>query len=137
MQTLGQRQSIALDLAVSSERQRVEGDEYRRHHVVGQPLADESAKLGQRGCSAVAKNDVANELPAGDMIVERRDDRFAHRGVLYERSLDLAGLDAKAAQLDLIVEATEEFEVSVGQVACAVSRFVESCARLVAERIRD
>jgi len=55
-------------------------------------------------------------------ILARQHDRFEHRRMLVQRGLDLAQLDAVAAQLDLLVGATEELQRSVGPVARQIPR---------------
>src|SRR2546426_8417274 len=52
-----------------------------------------------------------------------------------EHRLDLAQLNSEAANLDLVVGATQEFDVAVGQVTGGVSRVIESRAGLAAERV--
>ena len=54
-----------------------------------------------------------------------------------ERGLDLAELDAVAADLDLVVDAAEELELAVGPPAGEVAGAVEPRARLAAERVGD
>ena len=50
-----------------------------------------------------------------------------------ERRLDLAGLDAEAADLHLVVDPAEELERAVRQPAHEVARPVEPAARLAAK----
>ncbi len=71
------------------------------------------------------------------MIVARHDDGFAHGGMAQQRGLDLAGLDAKTAQLDLVVDAAQEFEVAIGQITREVPGPIEARARVGTEGIGD
>ena len=57
--------------------------------------------------------------------------------MLLQRRLDLPRLDAKAADFDLVVNATEVCKVAIGQVAHQVSSLVEARSRLVAARMGD
>jgi hypothetical protein len=75
-----------------------------RHHVGGEPLI---ARAG---------------LP-------RQHRNLADGGVLTERVLDLAGLGADAADLDLPIDAPQELERAVGTSAHEVARLVEPAAR--------
>ena len=61
-------------------------------------------------------------------VLARQHHRLAHRGVRAQRRLDLPGLDAEAAQLDLVVDAAEELEVAVGAAAHQVAGAVEPLA---------
>ncbi len=53
-----------------------------------------------------------------------------------EEGFDLAELDAVAADLDLVVEAAEEFDVAGGEAAGEVAGAVEALAGLVRGRGR-
>src|SRR3954471_14330205 len=57
--------------------------------------------------------------------------------MLEQPRLDLAELDPEAAQLDLVVEASQEIDRSVGQVARPVAGPVETPLRRCRERVRD
>ena len=65
-------------------------------------------------------NDVADEVVAAG-----RDHRVPHRRVLAQDGLDLAELDAEAAQLHLVVDAAEELEVAAGQPADKIAGAIE------------
>src|SRR6185503_741362 len=52
-----------------------------------------------------------------------------------ERGLDLAELDAEAAQLDLGVDAAEILEVAVGQTASQIARAIHARTGPTRERI--
>ena len=58
-------------------------------------------------------------------VVESDDRRLAHRRVAGEQGLDLPGLDPEAADLDLLVDAAEELDAAVRQVARQVARAIE------------
>ena len=62
--------------------------------------------------------------------------RLAHRRVLAEPRLDLARLDAEAADLHLLVDAAQELDPAVGEMARQVAGAVEP-RRRHAERVGD
>ncbi|MGD7349662.1 hypothetical protein ACQCRM_20585, partial [Ralstonia pseudosolanacearum] len=55
--------------------------------------------------------------------------------MLFQHGLDFAGLDAEAADLDLVVVAAEVFDAAVGQPAAEVAGAVHPRAGLAAERV--
>ena len=63
------------------------------------------------------------------------DDRLLDSGVLAQNRLDLARLDANAADLDLVVDSPQEVEAPVRQETDQVPRPVEPAAGDLRERI--
>src|SRR5829696_7368053 len=53
-----------------------------------------------------------------------------------QHGFNLAQLNAEAAQLDLIINATDEFDIAFGQKAHAVAGAVESRSGNATERVR-
>src|SRR5262249_38154722 len=76
-----------------------------------------------------------DEAAALDMLLRHHGGR-RDAIVAAQRALDLAGLDAEAADLDLLVGASEELERAVGAPAGAIAGAVEPCAGW-SERIGD
>src|SRR5206468_315263 len=52
-----------------------------------------------------------------------------------EGRLDFAELHAEAADLDLVIEPTQELELAIGAPADAIARTVEASARMAPERV--
>src|SRR5262249_23477250 len=69
-------------------------------------------------------------------ILAQDDRRLRHSIVAHQRGLDLARLDAEAAQLHLRVGASEEVESAVGAPAREVAGAVHAAA-VRSERIGD
>src|ERR1044071_1090393 len=55
--------------------------------------------------------------------------------MLLNGALDFCRLDAKTANLDLVVDSAEEFDGAVRQVSRAIARLVQPCVRRAGERI--
>ena len=131
------RQCPEVDLAVGSQRQRVQPDEVRRDHVVGQLGSKEVAQLRRRRLASLSPNDVRDQLPVASPVVACHDERIAHGRVGAKHRGHLRRLDAKAANLDLLIGATEQLDAPVGAIPDDVTRPVQTCARLVAEGVGD
>ncbi len=123
---LGRGQRAALELAVGAQRQRREPHEVRGHHVVGQ--AGRQRGRGRGGVEALARH-VGHQAAVAGAELARHHHGFAHARQAGDGRLDLAGLDAQAAQLELLVDAAEVFERAVGQVARQVAAAVHALAR--------
>ncbi len=129
-------QGAAVHLAVGRERQRLQGHDGRRQHEVGK-------FLGQRGAQRIAlrrhvarRHDVGDELLVARLVLAAQHHDLLHRALPAQGLLDLAQLDAEAAELDLLVDAPEELDGPVGAAAHEVPRAVQARARLVAEGMR-
>ncbi|GAB4589194.1 hypothetical protein Ntsu_70260 [Nocardia sp. IFM 10818] len=97
-------QRLAVQLAGGVEREGIQHHEGRGHHVRGQ-------RAVQPGLDAVevdraAGHQVGDQLIAGDGVHDQHD-RLADRGVVEQGGLDLAELDALAAELHLEVGAAD------------------------------
>ena len=68
-----------------------------------------------------SRDDVRDEARVARRVLARDDDRLAHGGVLRERGLDLAELDAEAAHLHLVVDAAQALERAVARSQRATS----------------
>ena len=96
----------------------------RRHHVLGQARAKQRAQLIHQIGLRVLGNEVGNEALVPGDILARQHHHLTDSGVLAQGRLDLAQLDAEAADLDLVIDAPEILDVAVRvptrQIASAV-----------------
>ena len=113
-------QRLAIDLAAAGERQRGHRQKARGDHVLGERARQVLAQNvvgGQAGGGAGARHRVGDQADIAGAIFAGDDDGLGDRRVAAERQLDLAQLDAIAAQLDLEVGAAEALEDAGGAVA--------------------
>ena len=74
------------------------------------------------GLDAVrARDDVGDQAPVPGRVLPRQHDGLPHAGLLAQHGLHLAGLDAEAAHLDLLVGAPQELQHAVRAPAGAVA----------------
>ncbi len=141
-------QRLAVELAHRRERHRREEQEGVGDHRLGQPAGEEGAKLGGgelRRRRAGARHEVGDQpapiacrgvrrvgggVGGGAGRRQHRDRRLGDARMGGERRLDLAELDAEAAQLDLAVDAPEELEVAVRPPAHQIAGAVETAPGL-------
>ncbi|SAL00447.1 hypothetical protein AWB76_07855 [Caballeronia temeraria] len=126
-------QCAPIELAVGRKRQRIEHDERRWHHIVRQTFAQ---LLAQDAAIDIARSsDVSDELLILRFLMPRpRDDHgFTHSRMTGDLRLDLAELDTKAANLDLMIVAAEELDIAIGAITREVSRSIHATTR--SERI--
>ena len=112
-------------------------DEGRGDHVVGQARGERRAQRRRVG----ARPGRRPSRPPGGLAAgpSPRAVTTASRtpGQGGERRLDLAGLDAEAADLDLLVDAPQVLDVAARQAAGEVARAVEARARPRREGVGD
>ena len=115
----------AIDFAVGGQGQLVEDDESGRHHVVGQlPLS----KAAQYCRFAVLRDNVGRKPAFPRLVLPREDDRILQAGMLLQDGLDFPGFDAEAADFDLTIGASNEFDVAVRKKFDNVSGSIEAVA---------
>ncbi len=93
------RAGHAVDLAVGRGRNTVHHHPVRRHHVVGQLLAQVRTQLRAIDFRACAGHEVGGQHGLTGAAARQCDHRLGDIGVTRQRGIDLAGLDAVAAQL--------------------------------------
>ncbi len=118
----GGGQRLGVELAVGRQRERVQRDERRRQHVVGDVSGGVVVQCA--GGRAGAGHHVRDEPRVALDVLPRHHGDVVDGGVGGEHGLDLAGLDAEAADLHLLVGAAQVVQAAVGaapgQVAGAV-----------------
>ena len=108
------------------------------HHVVGQLLLEEAGQLAVRARSPSACGHDIGDQPLSPGVSSRATTTAsATAGCSAQHALDLAELDAVAADLDLVVEPAEEDQRAVRPAARLVAGAVQACAGPLAERIGD
>ena len=97
--------------------------------VDGLPLVEQAGLLAVVALARVAfEHHVADQLAVAGAVFARDHDRLRHRRVALQGVLDLAELDAEAAQLDLVVDPAEELQLAVGAPAGEVAAAVHALA---------
>ena len=122
---LGGRQRPPVELADVGERQRRERHEDGGHHVLRQARAQEGAQVLQGRLRARLRHVIRHHAVVAAALGEPHHRRLAHLRMAQEGGLDLAGLDAEAAHLDLEVVPPEEREGAVGAPSHQVAGLVE------------
>src|SRR6185437_8849514 len=122
----GQRATV--ELAVGGQRQRIELHIACRHHELGQAGAEVAAQRLRSGLDAVAYV-IGDQALAAGLVFTRLHGAGADRAVTRQDCLDLASLDAVAAYLDLAIDAADEFDGAVRQVAHQIAGAIQAFAR--------
>src|SRR5437867_3498184 len=81
--------------------------------------------------------DIRNKPDVHRRVFPCDDDGLAHERMVVQDGLDLSQLDPITANLDLVVDAPEKFEIAVGQVPNQVARTIDSRIRLCKKGIAN
>src|SRR5437660_1530603 len=91
-----------------------------------------------RDCHGLALwNYVPDKLSVAGAVFSNHYYALLHAGMLRENRLDLAQLNAEAAQLDLIIPAAEINQIPISPVTGQVAGAVETLPWLTAEWVRN
>src|SRR6185369_17402918 len=92
-------------------------------------------QLGRSRCRLLRGDNVSNETFLARHILAHENGSLAHCFVRHKRALDLAKLNAKATNLDLLIAASKKLHLAVRTVASAVAELVETRTRFGTEWI--
>ncbi len=111
----GLRQGLAVQLSVRGQRERVQGDEGRRNHVLGHRGAHVFPQLGRPGnLESRGRDQIGDQPPVTGLVLPDDHDRLLDVLVRGEHRDDLVELDAESADLHLVVGAADEFQFRPG-----------------------
>ncbi|KIG11695.1 hypothetical protein DB30_02632 [Enhygromyxa salina] len=133
------RQGLAIELAVGRDRQLDEGHERAGDHVLGQAPAEFELELGPavgQGQPGI-QDHVGHELLVARLIFAQHHRARVDLRLLAEPTLDLAELDAEAAELDLVVDAPEVVKRPVGREPGEVPGPIHPRAGLARQGVGD
>ncbi len=129
------RERRPVHLAIGRQRQRLERDEKRGDHRSRQARREKGPQLLLRRDRTGGGHQIGDQDLLVRGLTARDDHHLPHRGVRRQRRLDLARLDAKAADLHLAVDPSDEFDAAIGAGARQIAGAVEPGPRLNAPRI--
>ena len=121
-------QGLAVHLAVGRQRQGLQDGQLRRDHVDGQPAGEVEAQRLQ--IEVAGGRHAGHEAPVAGGEIAHHHGGLADSRAALQGGLDLARLDAEAADLHLVVGAAQELQPAVGEPAGEVAGAVEARAGL-------
>ena len=125
-------QSLDVGLAVGCHRHLLQLQIGRRHHILRETLAD--FLLQSSWCNLTAGSIVGTEVLLPAELADE-DDYLLHAVHLKHHVFNLAQLNAQTAQLDLVVGATEDDDIAVGQPLGIVARLIDALTMIVNETL--
>src|SRR5262249_60448937 len=107
---LRRRQRSTVKLPVRRQRKMLQNHNRRRHHVVGKARRHMRAQPRRIHLRPSRQNNIANKLRTTRPIRARNHNRLRHARVPNQRCLDLPGLNAEAADLNLMVRSPNQLQ---------------------------
>src|SRR5262249_43481693 len=123
------RQRSSAQLPVRRQRKPIQNNNRRRHHVIGKPRTNMRAQLASFRRTTRSQNNVANKLAAARIAAARNHRSLRYAPMPQKRSLDLPKLNAKSANLNLMVRATHKLRNSIPAPARQVPAAVHPTPR--------
>ena len=106
-------------------------------YALGQLAPQESPQLGRARTNLVTRHCIRDQPFLTRLVLASQNRGLPHVRVPAEGSLDLARLDAKSPDLDLLVDTPEKLDGPVRAIPDHVAGPVESCPGITAERAGD
>ena len=128
------RKRAAVHLPIGRTGQGGQRDEGGRHHVGGQAALQQPAQLGRRRGPLRPRHDVGDQPPVCVLLPDHHD-AVPHLRVRAQHRLDLTRLDAKAPELELMVDPPPTLQPPVAPVPREIARTVHPRPGLVSEGI--
>src|SRR5262249_5018853 len=122
---LRRRQCIAIDLSIARQWQLVEENKCGRHHEIGQPLLQVITQLADGERRVSFSDHVSHQLLIPKRICSCRHHALAHKLVGRQDGLDFTELDAKATDFYLVIDAPQELDLAVRQMARKISGSIQ------------
>src|SRR5262245_45012828 len=107
---LRRRQRSTVKLPVRRQRQMLQNHNRRRHHVLGKARSNMRTQPRRIHLRPSRQNNIANKLRTTRPIRARNHNRLRHAVMPQQRCLDLPGLNAEAADLNLMVRSTHKLQ---------------------------
>ena len=133
-------QRLAVHLAVGRQGDRLQRHEVCGHHELREPsphLVPQPAVVQGIDAAIGRGHVVGDKFCLASGTVANADDAVCNAWSVAEDVLDLFQLDAESPDLDLMIEASKIFDVSIRQVAGQIARLVEPRCRVGTEGVAD
>ena len=131
----GRGQFLPVQFPVGRQRDRVEDQDRDRHRVRGQGVGERTRQLGGVECDSLVRQHIGHENGRAGRGGRTERHRVVDRGVRAQRGVDLAQLDAEAADLDLEIGAAQIVQRAVRAPAHQIAGPIHPRARVGAERV--
>src|SRR5215510_3427164 len=107
---LRRRQRATVQLPVRRQRETIQNNIPRRHHVLGQQPAEMRAQILRLRRTLPSRNHIRHQPLAAPPVLARNHRRLRNTPMPNQRSLDLPRLDPEAAHLHLRIRATQKLQ---------------------------
>ncbi len=134
---LRHRQGALVQFAVAGQRQRLQPNVSRRHHIVRQPRLQMPAQFGrQRSAFRLRRrNHPRHQSLIPVAIVDSVHGYAAHARIGAQLRFHLTALDAEAADFHLLVVAPQVFDIPPRQIARQIAGAIHARTRRPVERV--
>ena len=132
---VGSREGFAVDLAVGSEGQALQQHPGGGRHVVRHAFLQPGAQRAGAEWLGGSRHHIGDQALVASVVGAHQHHGFLHGGMGAEQGFDLAQFDAEAANLGLLIGASQKPDVAIVTVTALVAGLVEACTGKGAEGI--
>src|SRR5207302_4041767 len=115
----------------------VEEHESGYHHVIRQFRLQKVAHFVRLERGVRLRHDIRHETLLARGVLPGDHHGLAHGGVPAQYGFDFTEFDSVAADFDLVIQASQELKIAVGQITRQVAGLVQTRAGAVTERIEN
>src|SRR5438046_2675634 len=126
---LRRRKRRAVKLPVRRQRKTIQNNDRRRHHVLGKPRTNMRSQLTSIRRTTRSQNNVADKLGTPRASRARDNRSLRDTTMPQQRRLDLPRLNAKSADLHLLVRAPHKLQHPIPAPARKIPAAVHAAAR--------
>ena len=132
---VGSREGFAVDLAVGGEGQALQQHPGGGRHVVRHTFLQPGAQRAGAEWLGGSRHHIGDQALVASVVGAHQHHGFLHGGMGAEQGFDLAQFDAEAANLGLMIGASQKLDVAIVTVTALVAGLVEACTGKGAEGI--
>src|SRR4029077_6791575 len=131
------RQCLCIDLSVRRQGQPIHAKECRRHHIFGKFFLEVISKFIGFGCRITLRLEVSHQHLFARPVFPRSPHTLLNVRMFSEDGSDLDKLDAKTADLHLMVNPSEILNLPSRKISRKIASLVKSRTIALAKHIRN
>src|SRR3954471_4833535 len=119
------RQRLTIHFSVWRQGHRLQSNKCRRHLVFGESFLQETPQLGNAGPAPAVRDVIRRQFSVAGGIGSHSGDALTNTGMAGENAFNFTEFDSEPADFNLMIQASEKFDIAIAAPADEVSGLVE------------